>query len=107
MPVYRYMSDAFKYCVIYRTGGTCNFTWHRSLAMPQQAAESFCADTRRMGYPALVEVYALSMAVGLPSTYGVGGAPASNYQVIDPEDHIEYEDRQRFMRRMLDEPNEE
>ena len=36
----------------------------------------------------------LSLSVGLPETYEAGGGP------IDPEDYIEYEDRQEVIRAM-------
>jgi hypothetical protein len=44
------------------------------------------------------------MSVGLPETFAVGGGP------IDPEDWVEYEDRQeviRSMGRMDDQPEDE
>ena len=47
----------------------------------------------------------LSMSVGLPETYEVGGGP------IDPEDYLEYEDRQEVLRSMArlmdDEPQDD
>jgi hypothetical protein len=101
------MATPSTFCVIYRTGGTCNFEWHRTLGCSYEQAQVVAHDIKTMGYPAYVENLNLSLSVGLPETYGVGGAPASNYQVIDPEDYIEYEDRQRFMARMADEPEAE
>ena len=45
------------------------------------------------------------MSVGLPETYEVGGGP------IDPEDYLEYEDRQEVLRSMArlmdDEPQDD
>lgn len=58
------------YCVVYRVGGTENFAWRRSLAMPREQAEQACRDTERMGYRALIERFDRSMAIGLPDTYG-------------------------------------
>ena len=56
-------------------------------------------DIQVMGYVAHVERYHLSLSVGLPETYAIGGGP------IDPEDYIEHQDREealRSMRRMDD-----
>lgn len=57
------------HCVIYRTGGTANFKWHRTIAMSLEAAINACNDTLRMGYEAQVESYPASVAVGLPTTF--------------------------------------
>ena len=58
------------YCVIYRTGGTANFAWQHSLAFTsREHADDACAETRRMGYPAHVERYDRSLAIGLPETF--------------------------------------
>lgn len=93
------MSATNLFCVVFRTGGTINFKWHRSLAMPKDEAEASAEATRRQGYVAHIEHYNLSLSVGLPETYEAGGGP------IDPEDYIEYEDREevrRAMRRLSD-----
>ena len=58
------------WCVVYRMGGTDNFTWHRSVAMPKEQAVDVCALTKRGGRAAMVVTYAQSMAIGLPETYG-------------------------------------
>ena len=61
-------------------------------------------DIQVMGYVAHVESYNLSVSVGLPDSYAVGGGP------IDHEDWIEYEDRAeavRSMGRMEDQPEED
>jgi hypothetical protein len=57
------------YCVIYRTGGTDNFQWQRSVAMTREEADKALQDVVRMGYPAHIEKYHLSMSVGLPEGY--------------------------------------
>lgn len=59
------------YCVVYRTGGTENFRWHRTLAtLNQQQAIQLRANLLRAGYKALApQDYKRSMAVGLPETY--------------------------------------
>lgn len=57
------------HCVVFRKGGTDNFTWHRSAAMTKVDANTTAAQMRRMGYHALVVNYAQSMSVGLPETY--------------------------------------
>jgi hypothetical protein len=61
-------------------------------------------DIQVMGYAAHVENYTLSMSVGLPESFAVGGGP------LDPEDYIEHQDREeavRSMRRMDDQPEDE
>jgi hypothetical protein len=58
------------YCVIYRTGGTANFKWVRSLPFgTRERAESAANATQRAGYVAHVEVYKHSVSIGLPETY--------------------------------------
>ena len=57
------------FCVVYRKGGTVNFTWHRTLGMSKVDAQKCKTDVERMGYRAMVANYAQSMAVGLPETY--------------------------------------
>ena len=42
------------WCVVYRMGGTDNFTWHRSVAMPKEQAVDVCALTKRGGRAAMV-----------------------------------------------------
>ena len=89
------------FCVIYRTGGSVNFEWHRTLAMDYIQAHVCKGDIRTMGYAAHVERYSLSVSVGLPETFAVGGGP------LDPEDYIEAQDREeavRSMHRMEDLP---
>jgi hypothetical protein len=60
------------YCVVYRRGGTENFTWHRTLGMTREEAKKACEDTARMGYKAFVANYRMSMIIGLPETYEIG-----------------------------------
>ena len=58
------------YCVVYRTGGTDNFKWHRSLAWTNEAdARAACYSTVKAGFKAHVEHYERSIAIGLPDTY--------------------------------------
>lgn len=57
------------FCVIYRRGGTDNFTWHRSLGMSKDEAQTACEATRKMGYRAMVANYRMSLSIGLPETY--------------------------------------
>ena len=85
--------SATTFCVIFRTGGTINYHWARTVAFTTQAEAELVAEAVRLaGYVAHVENFNLSMSVGLPETYEVGGYP------IDPEDYIEYEDRQAVAR---------
>lgn len=57
------------YTVIYRTGGTANGAWHRTLETfaTRTAAAAFAATIERQGYPTLVHQTALLEAVGLPT----------------------------------------
>lgn len=51
------------HCVVFRKGGTENFTWHRSLAMTTKvAAVTTAATCRKMGYAAYVTNYAQSLS---------------------------------------------
>lgn len=59
------------YCVIFRRGGTENFTWHRSLAMSEPEVLTAVDATRCAGYTCFVADYAQSVSIGLPETYGV------------------------------------
>lgn len=55
------------YCVIYRTGGTANGKWHRTIAyQTREIAENAAADNRRAGYESLVVDYEHSLRAGLP-----------------------------------------
>lgn len=57
--------------VVYRTGGTVNFEWHRSVAFDSKEAAAECYNAvLRGGRHAMVVDYHLSMAIGLPETYG-------------------------------------
>jgi hypothetical protein len=62
-------ASANAYCVVYRRGGSANFSWHRSLPMSKEEAQQARANTERMGYKAMMVNYRLSMSVGLPETY--------------------------------------
>ena len=59
-------------CVVYRTGGTETFIWHRSVAMSHDEAKRVQRDLARMGYRCHVEQYQRSINVGLPETYEEG-----------------------------------
>lgn len=60
------------YCVIYRTGGTENFEWHRSIPFTNYADAFQCMlDTHKAGYPCHVENYWDSMSIGLPETFSI------------------------------------
>lgn len=66
-------AQATKYAVIYRTGGSANWKWHRVLdAYATRAqAEAKADEIERMGYPALVHSAARLDAIGMPETYSV------------------------------------
>ena len=57
------------YYVIYRTGGTQNVQWHRTLAMFKVEAEQARAEVERGGRKAIVVNKSLSDAIGLPTGY--------------------------------------
>ncbi len=56
-------------CVLYRTGGTQNFKWHRTLAITRDESPEALAAILAQGYPAHVENFLASIAIGLPETY--------------------------------------
>jgi hypothetical protein len=63
------MSNPYIYCVVYRTGGTCNFKWHRIEGMTQEEARKAQEEIQRGGRVCHVETSQRSMAIGLPETY--------------------------------------
>lgn len=70
LPTLGTVDSVYELCVVvYRTGGTANFKWHRTLAMSQEIAIRTAADTVRMGYACFVDSYVSSKARGLPTTY--------------------------------------
>ena len=59
-----------QYVIVYRTGGTRNFKWLRSLALESyETAIEKRNEVERMGYPAYVVDLGLSYAIGLPDTF--------------------------------------
>ena len=59
-----------RYCVIYRTGGTENFKWHRTVALQDfDDAVECMRNTAHMGYVCMIENYEKSLAIGLPETF--------------------------------------
>lgn len=56
-------------CVIWRSGGTENFQWHRSLSLTKDDAIITSICVRRMGYLCFVEDYDYSISVGLPEGF--------------------------------------
>lgn len=61
------------FTVVYRTGGTARFAWHRTEPVQtREEADKLRADIIRSGYEALYpQDYDLSMSVGLPETFDV------------------------------------
>lgn len=57
------------WCVIFRTGGTENFKWHRSLPMTDGQVEHVLGDVLLGGRAAYAERFNLSLAMGLPTTF--------------------------------------
>ena len=56
-------------CIVFRTGGTENFQWHRSLSLTEDDAMITLIMVRRMGYCAYNVSYDLSINIGLPETF--------------------------------------
>jgi len=55
------------YCVVYRRGGTDNYSWHRSLAMTYDEALQARLDMVKAGHHCLYPVeYDKSVSIGLP-----------------------------------------
>ena len=57
------------YYVVYRTGGTLNAKWNRTLAMPKAEADAAKLDVERGGRKAMIVEKSLSDAIGLPTGY--------------------------------------
>jgi hypothetical protein len=57
------------YVVVYRMGGTANFTWRASLPMSQAEAEASRQQVERGGRAAFVQRYDRYQQLGLPTTY--------------------------------------
>jgi len=59
-----------QFVVVFRTGGTENFKWSRTLPLSsRESAVTVAESCQRAGYPAHVEDLGISMAVGLPETF--------------------------------------
>jgi hypothetical protein len=64
------MTNTKQYAVIYRTGGTENFRWHRVLdILTREEAATKADELNRMGYPSLVHNADRLNAIGLPDTF--------------------------------------
>lgn len=61
--------QAASHCVIYRIGTRADFKWHRTMPTDRTTAVDQCLSIRAAGFLAIVERFALSAAVGLPTTY--------------------------------------
>jgi len=60
-----------KDCVVYRTGGTSNFEWHRTIAMSRSEARQAVIDIKRGGRIAYCYNHSMSVSIGLPETYDI------------------------------------
>lgn len=59
------------WCIVYRTGGTDNFQWHRSLATTREEGERALEAERLAGRTSSMLVnFRLSMSIGLPEGFG-------------------------------------
>lgn len=63
------MSTSIDWCVVWRTGTTDSFRWHRSDPMSQVAADSSRDAFQRDGRRAMTARYSQSVTIGLPSTW--------------------------------------
>jgi hypothetical protein len=57
------------YYVVYRTGGTLNAKWNRTLAMLKSDAQKACQDVEKGGRKAMIVEKGLSDRLGLPEGY--------------------------------------
>lgn len=58
------------WCIVYRTGGTDNFKWNRSLAYTSRMdAQIRLEAVKRSGHPAYIVDYQQSCRIGLPETF--------------------------------------
>lgn len=64
------------HCVVFRTGGTENAHWHRSLPMTYDEACAACMIVKRMGFQSHVEDYKFSVNLGLPEGFSYFGKRA-------------------------------
>ena len=65
------MPQTNTFTVIYRTGGTVNFQWHRTLTSERsrEALKTFAAGIERMGYKARVVTLQELAVAGLPHNF--------------------------------------
>lgn len=57
------------YYVIWRSGGTLNAKWHRTMSMPYSQAIETRKDVEKAGYKAIITEKSISDAIGLPEGY--------------------------------------
>jgi hypothetical protein len=58
-----------QYCVVYRTGGTANFQWHRTIPGDRDETAALLDDVILGGRKAYLVPYLFSMSIGLPETF--------------------------------------
>ena len=62
------------FAVIYRTGGTENFKWHRVAdRFTRETAIAKRDELQKAGYPAHIAGWDASMSIGLPETFAPKG----------------------------------
>lgn len=69
-------TNAKRFVVVYRTGGTDNFAWYRTIAYCVCSIDRHLADIKRMGYHAFAEDARASYRFGLPETFD-GSTPVN------------------------------
>jgi hypothetical protein len=66
------MTPFTPFVVVFRTGGSVNFRWHRTMPMSQAEAVQAAAEIRRGGRPAHPVRADWSASIGLPETFEPG-----------------------------------
>jgi hypothetical protein len=65
----RVPASSTRFCVVYRTGGSERFQWHRSEPGTKSETVKRLGTVRGQGYKAHLDNYDSSVAIGLPETY--------------------------------------
>ncbi len=81
--------NQYTHCVVYRMGGTDNFTWHRSLAMTKERAMEIAKDDSRLAY---AMNYKQSLLIGLPEDAKSAAEPTPDEIADELGDQWEKED---------------
>lgn len=66
MPAKTWLDKATEYTVVYRTGGTANCKWNRTVTGTRAECEKMRTDTEKMGYKALLFKTVQLDSIGMP-----------------------------------------